>query len=82
MPAFTLTQGRYRSFIRAYTTLHGGPPAEAEIAAAMYVSPPSVNPMVKELEKKGLIARQPGLPRTSRVLAREQDIVNIDNCNM
>ena len=32
------------------------PPAESEIAAALCVSPPSVNQMVKSLEKKGLVA--------------------------
>ncbi|MBV8487732.1 MAG: MarR family transcriptional regulator, partial [Planctomycetaceae bacterium] len=56
MPDFTPTQGRYLAYIHAYTALHGFPPAESEIAAAMCVSPPSVNQMVKTLEKKGLIA--------------------------
>ncbi len=67
MAEFTLTQGRYLAFIHAYTTLHGYPPAESEIAAAMCVSPPSVNQMVKMLEKKGLIDRQPGQARSLRV---------------
>ena len=62
MADFTPTQGRYLAFIHAYTNLHGYPPAESEIAAAMCVSPPSVNQMVKMLEKKGLIQRQPGQP--------------------
>jgi hypothetical protein len=39
MVHFTSTQGRYFSFIHAYTSLHGRPPAESEIAAAMCVSP-------------------------------------------
>ena len=55
MPDFTPTQGRYLAYIHAYTAVHGFPPAEAEIAAAMCVSPPSVSQMVKTLEKKGLI---------------------------
>ncbi len=55
MANFTTTQGRYISFIHTYTNLHGYPPAESEIAAALCVSPPSVNQMVKTLEKKGLI---------------------------
>src|SRR5436305_10892624 len=63
MSDFTPTQGRYLAFIQAYTNLHGYPPAETEIAAAMCVSPPSVNQMVKMLEKKGLILRHPGQPR-------------------
>src|SRR3972149_2351236 len=74
MAHFTHTQGRYLAFIHAYTSLHGCPPAESEIAAALCVSPPSVNQMVKSLEKKGLILRQPGVPRSLRVLVREEEI--------
>jgi hypothetical protein len=74
MATFTPTQGRYLAFIHAYTTLHGYPPAEAEIAAAICVSPPSVNQMVKALEKKGLILRHPGQPRSLQILIPEEDI--------
>ena len=74
MAHFTPTQGRYLAFIRAYTNLHGYPPAESELAAAMCVSPPSVNQMVKMLEKKGLILRQPGQPRSLQVLVPEDEI--------
>jgi SOS-response transcriptional repressor LexA len=74
MADFTPTQGRYRAFIRAYTNLHGYPPAESEIAAAICVSPPSVNQMVKALEKKGLIQRQPGQPRSIQVRIPEDEI--------
>jgi hypothetical protein len=74
MAAFTPTQGRYLAFIHAYTTLHGCPPAESEIAVAMCVSPPSVNQMVKILERKGLILRQPGQPRSLRLLLPQDQI--------
>jgi hypothetical protein len=74
MADFTPTQGRYLAFIRAYTDLHGYPPAESEIAAAMCVSPPSVNQMVKTLEKRGLIERQPGQPRSVQVLVPDGEI--------
>jgi Plasmid pRiA4b ORF-3-like protein/LexA DNA binding domain len=74
MAEFTPTQGRYLAFIQAYTNLHGYPPAETEIAAAMCVSPPSVNQMVKMLEKKGLILRHPGQPRSLEVLVPEDEI--------
>jgi hypothetical protein len=74
MASFTPTQGRYLAFIHAYTNLHGYPPAEADIAAAMCVSPPSVNQMVKTLEKKGLILRHPGQPRSLEVLVPEDEI--------
>jgi hypothetical protein len=74
MADFTPTQGRYLAFIHAYTNLHGFPPAESEIAAAMCVRPPSVNQMVKMLEKKGLILRHPGQARSLQVLIPEEDI--------
>jgi hypothetical protein len=74
MAEFTPTQGRYLAFIHAYTNLHGYPPAESEIAAAICVSPPSVNQMVKMLERKGLIERQPGQPRSIRVQVPEDEI--------
>jgi hypothetical protein len=74
MANFTPTQGRYLAFIHAYIGLHGYPPAESEIAAAMCVSPPSVNQMVKTLEKKGLILRHPGQPRSLQILVPEDEI--------
>jgi hypothetical protein len=40
----------------------------------MCVSPPSVNQMVKMLEKKGLILRHPGQPRSLQVLVPEEEI--------
>jgi Plasmid pRiA4b ORF-3-like protein/LexA DNA binding domain len=74
MATFTPTQGRYLAFIHAYINLHGYPPAESEIAVAMCVSPPSVNQMVKMMEKKGLILRHPGQPRSLEVLVPEDEI--------
>jgi hypothetical protein len=74
MADFTPTQGRYLAYIDAYTNLRGYPPAESEIAAALCVSPPSVNQMVKMLEKKGLILRQPGQPRSLQVLVPVDEI--------
>lgn len=68
MADMTPTQGRYLSYIHAYTEGFGLPPAESEIASALGVSPPSVNQMMKTLEKKGLIRRQPGVPRSIEVL--------------
>ena len=40
----------------------------------MCVSPPSVNQMVKTLEKRGLILRQPGVPRSIRLLVPKDEI--------
>jgi hypothetical protein len=74
MASFSPTQGRYLAFIHAYTCKHGVPPAESDIAKAMCVSPPSVNQMVKMLERKGLIQRQPGQARSLRVLIEDWQI--------
>jgi hypothetical protein len=74
MADFTPTQGRYLAFIHAYIGLHGCSPAESEIAAAMCVSPPSVNQMVKTLEKKGLILRHPGQSRSLQILVPEDEV--------
>jgi hypothetical protein len=74
MVEVTPTQGRYLAYIHAYTDGFGLPPAESEIAAAMGVSPPSVNQMMKALEKKGLIRRQPGVPRSIEILVANDAI--------
>lgn len=74
MPDFTPTQGRYLAYILAYTEGFGLPPAEAEIAKAIGVSPPSVNQMMKTLEKKGLIRRQPGVARSIEILVDSTSI--------
>lgn len=74
MADFTPTQGRYLAFIQSYLDRHGRPPAESEIAAAMCVSPPSVNQMIKTLEKRGLILRQPGKARSLEIVVPAEQI--------
>jgi hypothetical protein len=74
MAHFTATQGRYLAHIHAYTALHGYSPAEAEIAAALLVSPLAVNQMAMVLEKRGLISGRPGRPRSIRVLVPESEL--------
>jgi len=74
MSQFTPTQGRYLSFIHAYTEGFGVPPAESEIAEAMKVRPPSVNGMLKTLAKKGLIRKQPGEARSIEMMVDPDEI--------
>ncbi|MFN0055203.1 MAG: IS1096 element passenger TnpR family protein [Planctomycetales bacterium] len=74
MADVTPTQGRYLAYIHAYTDGFGLPPAESEIAAAIGVSPPSVNQMMKTLERKGHIRRKPGVPRSIEILVPEEAI--------
>ena len=74
MADFTPTQGRYLGYIHVYTQLHGRPPSEAEMVQSMGVTAPSVHNMVKMLESKGLIQRQPGVPRSIKILVPAEEI--------
>jgi len=67
-PLFTATQGRYLGFIHRYQAKFGRAPAEADIQRHMLVAAPSVNQMMRTLERKGLIARTPGQARSIRLL--------------
>jgi SOS-response transcriptional repressor LexA len=42
-PPYTSRQGQFLAFIHHYTTLHGRPPAEAEMVQFFRVTPPSVH---------------------------------------
>src|SRR5271166_2000403 len=63
-PRFTDKQGQYLAFIQTYVLLHRRPPAEADMERFFGVTPPSVHRMVVELERRGLIHRLPGQPRS------------------
>lgn len=66
-PRFTGKQGQYLAFIYTYTLINRQPPAEADLQRFFQVSPPTVHQMIVELERRGLISRVPGQPRTIRV---------------
>jgi repressor LexA len=72
-PPYTARQGQFLAYISHYTTLHGRPPAEAEMMQFFQVTPPSVHQMILTLERRGLISRVPGQARsiTLRLLAEE-----------
>jgi len=63
----TFRQGQYLAFIHHYTTLHGRPPAEADMMHFFRVTPPSVHQMIVTLERRGLITRRPGEARSIRL---------------
>src|ERR1700752_4663464 len=71
-PRFTPRQGQYVAFIQAYTLVIGRPPAEADMQRFFRVSAPAVHQMVVGLERAGLISRQPGLPRSIRLLVQRE----------
>jgi DNA-binding MarR family transcriptional regulator len=70
---YTPRQGQFLAFIHYYTTIHGRAPAEADIVSYFQISSASVHGMVLTLERRGLIKRELGLPRSIRVtLPREK----------
>jgi ketosteroid isomerase-like protein len=76
---FTPRQGAYLSFIQHYAKLHGRSPSEAEMQQFFMVSPPSVHQMVMTLEKRGLVARRPGIARSLRVLVTADQLPFLDD---
>lgn len=67
-PGFTARQEQYLACMHAYMLVNGRPPAEADMQRFFRVSGPAVHQMVVGLEKAGLISRQPGVPRSIRLL--------------
>ncbi len=65
---FTELQGQYLAFIHSYIKLHRQAPAEQDMERYFRVTPPTVHRMVVELEKRGLIARQPRKARSITLL--------------
>ena len=68
LSSFTTLQGQYLAFIYTYTKLNRRAPAEADMQRYFRVTPPTVHHMVMELEKRGLISRQPHQPRSIQLL--------------
>jgi LexA DNA binding domain len=66
-PRPTKRQFEYLAFIAKYTQRFGRAPAESDIERHFLVSAPSVNQMMQTLERRGFIARQPGVPRSARI---------------
>jgi Mn-dependent DtxR family transcriptional regulator len=75
---YTPRQGQFLAFIYYYTKLNGLPPAEADMERYFRVSPPSVHEMVKTLERRGYISREPGRPRSIRILLPREELPDLD----
>ena len=75
---YTHKQGQYLAFIYWYTKVHRYPSAEADMQQYFRVTAPSVHQMVLTLDKRGLISRVPGQPRTIRVLLRPEELPNLE----
>ena len=65
---FTNKQGQYLAFIYAYTKVNRRPPAEADMQGYFGVTPPTVHNMILTLERLALITREPGQPRSIRLI--------------
>ncbi len=76
--AYTPRQGQYLAFIYYYTKIYGIPPAEADMQRYFRVSPPAVHEMVKTLERQGFIAREPGKPRSIRLLLTRAELPDLE----
>jgi DNA-binding MarR family transcriptional regulator len=74
IPSFTPKQGQYLAFIDAYTRVNLRPPAEADIQCRFGLTPPSVHQMILTLERAGFIRRQPGAPRSIKVLVSPEHL--------
>jgi hypothetical protein len=75
----TPKQGQYLAFIHAYTLVNGRPPAEADMMWFFRATPPSVHGMVLNLEKAGLISRQPRVPRSIAILLERSALPELNS---
>jgi Mn-dependent DtxR family transcriptional regulator len=78
MPKYTKIQGQYLAFIYNYTKMNGRPPAEADMQHYFQVSPPTVHQMVLTLERRGFISREPGQPRSIKVLLSPRELPHLE----
>jgi repressor LexA len=79
MPAdYTPRQGQYLAFIYYYTKLNGIPPAEADFRRYFRVTAPTVHDMIVALDRRGMIAREPGKPRSIRLLLPREELPDLE----
>src|SRR6266851_1292129 len=71
---FTARQGQFLAFIHGFTVKHGYAPSFEQIGAHFGITAPSVNNMVKTLERRGLLSRLPGVARSLRVTVPASDL--------
>ena len=77
-PRYTRKEGQYLAFIYYYTKLNRQAPAEHDMQQCFQVSPPAVHDMVLRLEKRGFIAREPGVPRSIRLLLTREELPDLE----
>ena len=75
---YTPKQGQYLAFIYYYTKINRVPPAEIDMQRYFQTTPPAVHEMVRTLHSKGLIDREPGRPRSIRVLLSRNELPDLE----
>jgi len=75
---YTPKQGQYLAFIDHYTKLNGRAPAIIDLRKYFHVSPPAVNEMIVRLEKHGFISREPGKPRSIRLVLEREELPDLE----
>jgi repressor LexA len=75
---YTPRQGQFLAFIYYYTKLNGIPPAEADMQRYFRVTAPAVHEMVKSLHRLGFITREPGKPRTIRLMLGREELPDLE----
>jgi DNA-binding MarR family transcriptional regulator len=77
-PKYTPKEGQYLAFIYYYTKLNGQAPAERDMQVHFRVTPPTVHDMVVKLEKHGFISKEPGVPRSIRLLLTRGQLPDLE----
>ncbi len=75
---YTARQGQFLAFIYYYTKIHGCPPAERDMQGYFRISAPAVHKMVVTLHDRGFIDREPGKPRSIRLLLPRDQLPDLD----
>ena len=75
---YTPKEGQYLAFIYYDAKLHQQAPSEHDMQTYFQVTPPTVHDMVLKLEKRGFISREPGVPRSIRLLLSRDQLPDLE----
>lgn len=75
---YTRKEGQYLAYIYYYSKLHRQAPAEHDLENYFRVSRPTVHEMIVKLEKRGFISRDPGMPRSIRLLLTRDQLPDLE----
>jgi hypothetical protein len=74
----TRAQGQLVAYVYWYTKVHRVPPAENEIADFLGIRGPSAHQLILRLEAKAILSRQPGEPRTIKILLAREEVPDLE----